>query len=340
MTDDTRQRLFGTRHAFDSPFVLWATVAVGAALVVAPLVTVALARAGLIDRPTRDDILVRCKSWLLIAPLMLGPILLGAFYVVGAVGLLSLLCYREFARATGLFRERAVSAVIALGIGLTTFAALDNWYAFFVALWPLTVAAICVGGVLRDRPKGYVQRVGLGVLAYMLFGACLGHLAYFANSPLYRPILVWLILCTEANDIFAYCSGKTLGRVPPFRGRKLAPNTSPNKTLGGAVGATILTTALAGFLAAIIFRGTDLHGWWRYALLGLTIAVVGQFGDLLLSSVKRDVGVKDMAGTFPGHGGLLDRFDSLLLVAPAVFHFVGWYLGVGNLGEIHIFTGG
>ncbi len=339
MRDETFQRLFGTRHAFDSPVVLWATVAVAGLLAVAPLVTLGLRRAGALDDETAADVMRRWRSWLVIAPLMLGPVLLGAAYVIGAVCLLSILCYREFARATGLFRDHLVSGAVVLSILLTNFAALDNWYAFFVALWPLTVAVICVAGVLRDRPKGYVQRVGLGVLAYMLLGACLGHLAFFANSPLYRPILVWLVLCTEANDIFAYCSGKTLGRIPPFRGRKLAPNTSPNKTLGGAVGATVLTTALAGTLASYIFRGTDLHGGWRYALLGLTIAVVGQFGDLLLSSIKRDVGVKDMANTFPGHGGLLDRFDSLLLVAPAMFHFVGWYLGVGALGEIHIFTG-
>ncbi len=73
--------------------------------------------------------------------------------------------------------------------------------------------------------------------------------------------------------------------------------------------------------------------------MGMMIAVLGQFGDLLLSSVKRDVGIKDMGSTFPGHGGVLDRFNSLLLVSPAIFHFVGYYMGVGWQGQVRIFTG-
>ncbi len=73
--------------------------------------------------------------------------------------------------------------------------------------------------------------------------------------------------------------------------------------------------------------------------LGAIIAVGGQFGDLMLSSIKRDLGIKDTGATLPGHGGLLDRFDSLILVAPAVFHYVGYLVGFGITEQTRILTG-
>jgi phosphatidate cytidylyltransferase len=163
---------------------------------------------------------------------------------------------------------------------------------------------------------------------------CFGHLAYFANDTHFRPILLWLILCVELNDVFAYIVGKTLGRT------KLAPNTSPNKTVAGAVGALVLTTILASGLGAIVFAGTAVDTPLRLLLLGLIVSVAGQLGDLTLSSIKRDLGIKDWAATFPGHGGLLDRFNSLLFAAPAVFHYVGYLRGIGLDQAPRILTNG
>ena len=89
-----------------------------------------------------------------------------------------------------------------------------------------------------------------------------------------------------------------------------------------------------------MFRGTALDRPGCLILLGVIISVVGQLGDLMLSSVKRDLGIKDMGVTIPGHGGLLDRFNSLILVAPAAFHYIGYFLGIGLDQEARIFTGG
>lgn len=100
---------------------------------------------------------------------------------------------------------------------------------------PLTASAIVIFALFADEPKGYIQRVALGLLAFMLFGDCLGHFSYFANDRLGPPIQLAILLCVELNDVFAYCTGKMFGR------RKLAPQTSPNKTIGGALGALILT---------------------------------------------------------------------------------------------------
>src|SRR5262249_17394150 len=122
-------------------------------------------------------------------------------------------------------------------------------------------------------------------------------------------------------------------------GRPLAPNTSPKKTTAGAVSALVLTTLLVMGLGTFVFRDTPLGEPGRLAVLGVIISAVGQLGDLMLSSIKPDLGIKDMGVTLPGHGGLLDKFDSLILAAPAAFHFINYYVNVGAEQPRRILTG-
>ena len=317
----TRERLFGVTHALDHPVVRGLVLATAAMLALAPVLILAVTALGKPDAKLRRDLWERYKSWLIFVPLMFVPVLLGAAWVILAVGLLGLACFREFARASGLFREWIISACVVLGILALTFATFDHWYDFFAALVPLTIGVMAAASLLPDRPKGYIQRLALGIFAFVFFGVCLGHLGYFANDSLFRPMLLWLISAVELNDIFAYITGKSLGR------RKLAPQTSPNKTLGGALGALLLTTTYAALVGHWVFRGTPLDEPAHLIIMGLLISAAGQFGDLTLSSIKRDLGIKDWANTFPGHGGLLDRFNSLLFAAPALFHYIGFFKG-------------
>jgi phosphatidate cytidylyltransferase len=254
------------------------------------------------------------------------PILLGALPTILAWCTLSLFCHSEYARATGLFRYKSLVLVNVAGIVAVNFAILDHYYRLFVALTPLVVAMLMAIAIQSDHPKGYLQRVCLAVLGFSMFGCWLGHFTYFTNDPRYRPILLWILLGVECNDVFAYLSGRTFGR------HKLCPNTSPNKTVEGAVGALLLTTALVASVGHFVFRGKAVDTPLLLCLLGFLFSVAGQFGDLLFSSIKRDLGIKDLGGLLPGHGGLLDRFDSLILVSPIVFHLVNYVQGVG-LGE-------
>jgi phosphatidate cytidylyltransferase len=334
MNPVSRERLFGYDQAFAHPVTLAITLALAGVLLFVPVLITLLEWRGRIGTALRKELLLRYHSWLVLIALLLGPILLGAAWTILGVGVLSLLCFREYARATGLFRESTISFIVGLGIVAITFAVLDNWYGFFVALTPLTIAAIAAAAILADRPKGYIQRVALGILGFTLFGTCLAHFGYFANDSNYRPRMLLILLAVELNDVFAYVTGKTFGR------RKLAVNTSPNKTVGGAIGALVLTTLLVLGVGWFVFRGTVLANVGRLLVLGVVISVVGQLGDLMLSSIKRDLGIKDMAATIPGHGGLLDRFDSLLLVAPSVFHYINYFVPVGEDQPIRIFTGG
>jgi phosphatidate cytidylyltransferase len=246
---------------------------------------------------------------------------------------LSLLCYREYARATGLFREHLLSAVVVAGIILVHFAALDNYYRLFVAAWPISISFIVLVPLIADRPSGYIQRLALAVLGFMLFGMWMGHFAFFANNPNYRAILLWLLLCVELNDVFAYLSGRLFGK------RKLCPNTSPNKTRAGAIGAALISIPLTASLGHLVFRSEPIDALGPLLALGIVISLAALVGDLMLSSIKRDLGIKDLAATLPGHGGLLDRFDSLLLALPASFHLINYIQGINTGLAANIITG-
>jgi phosphatidate cytidylyltransferase len=308
--------LFGFRNAFEHPAVVWICISLGVLLVIAPLIVVLLHRAGRINDATHRELIHRCLSWAVIAPIMIGPVLLGAAWTIGGVCLLSLFCYREFARATSVYRDRAVNLTVILGILAISFSVLENWYRFFVALVPVVIGLIALAGILGDRADGYGQRVALGVFAFILFGAGLGHLGFIANSPMFRETILFVLVTTELNDVFGYLAGKTFGK------HKLAPNISPGKTVEGSIGAILLTTGLAVLVGRSAFAGTVLAQPAHLITLGVIISLFGQLGDLALSWVKRGLEIKDFGRLIPGHGGLLDRFDSLLVVPAPVFYYV------------------
>ena len=325
------ERLFSPMQAFEHPVTCVVTIAVAVSLVLAPLAIEGLAKAGRITDARRRQLWVRWKSWIVMAPLVFGAILIGAAWTIIGIGLLSLLCYREYARATGLFREKAISLTIVLGIMLITFATLDNWYRLFMALTPLTIVMILTVALAADRPQGYVQRTALGVLGFVLFGHGLGHLGHLANDPNYRPLILMVLVSSEMNNIVGYILGKRTG-MP------LLPQTNPGKTVTNVLSGLVLTTGLVLILGPSVFRGTVLSNWLHLLTLGVLISVGGQLGDLMFSSIKRDLGIKDFDVTIPGHGGLLDRFDSIVPISAIVFHYVNYFVGVGVGEPVRIWT--
>jgi len=236
---------------------------------------------------------------------------------------LSLLCFREFAAATGLFHERIMSGLVVLGILGLTYAVVDHWYRLFVALTPMSVVVMLAVATSADRPKGYIQRVALAISGFILFGTCLGHLGYMSNDRHYRTLILLLIFSVQLNDVFASIVGKLLG------GPHLLPQTTPNKTIAGSLGAIGFTTLLVFFLAGMAFPAGRLASPLQRAMLGLMIGIAGHVGEMTLAAIKRDVGVNDMGAIIPGHGGVLDRANSLLLSAPAMFHVVNHFQEIG-----------
>jgi phosphatidate cytidylyltransferase len=325
--------LFSTSGALEHPVTKFTIGFIIAAVVLSPVLTLVLTVMRKISPENRRNVWTRYYTWLFLIPVIMGPILLCPASAMSMVCIVSLLCYREYARATGLFRNRFLSALVGIGIFLVFLTTIDHWYRLFLALGPLAISTFAAGSVLADEPKGYLQRVSLAAIGFLLLGSGLGHLGYMANDSHYRPILCLLIVSVQLSDIVAYICGKWFGK------RRLFPNTSPNKTLGGHLAALAITAPLAAYLGHLVFRGTPLDMPARLAILGLLVAVGGQMGDLVLGSIKRDIGIKDMAATLPGHGGFLDRFNSLVLVAPAAFHYINVFVPFGLDRAPRVFTG-
>jgi len=326
------ERLFDATRAFDHLATVGIVSAIVLGLLTASILLRVLKGRQKITEETYLELLTRTRSWYVLAAAMVVPILLGAAWVCGFFLLLSLLCFREYARATDLHIWKTATWSVIVAIFVTYFAVLDHWMGLFTTSWALGICLIAVVALLPDHPQGYIKRVALAIVGFSLFGVSLSHLAFISNDTLFRPILLWILFCTELNDVFAYLAGKTFGR------RKLLPKTSPNKTWGGALGAVVLTTLLTAVIGRSVFRGTPLEQMPHLLMLGLIISSLGQCGDLVISSIKRDLGVKDMAAVIPGHGGLLDRFDSLLIVAPALFHYINYFKenGIGSDQPVRI----
>lgn len=233
--------------------------AVAAVLLLSLVAIGAITLQGLGTPAFRRELWLRLGTWCVL-PLMIAPEPSGRVPTIIAVRLLSLLCYREFARATGLFREHVVSATVVLAILLVNFAALDHWYGFFVALGPLSACVIAVSSIPLDRPSGYVQRTGLALPGFMLFGLGLAHPGSMANDPNYRPIVLlrwcWAAACA------AIARGWRM-RWPPARCASAAPparRSAPKRWARPSPGRVRIGPPLS--LAAL---SHDAKGWAQVA---------------------------------------------------------------------------
>lgn len=181
----------------------------------------------------------------------------------------------------------------------------------------LTVIATLVWR-LSDGPDGFVRdaSAGLFVLAYLyLMGAFV--LLMLVETDGSERVLAFII-ATIASDIGGYAAGVFLGKHP------MAPNISPKKSWEGFAGSLI--TGIATGILSVTYL---LHGdWWVGVLLGVAGVVMATLGDLSESLIKRDLGIKDMGDLLPGHGGLMDRLDSLIAVAPVAWLIMNYLIPV------------
>lgn len=258
-------------------------------------------------------------------PVYLGLLYLGGAWWAAFVALLTVLGSFEMVRL--IRRAAALSdtpplALSAAGGVLYVVAAYLSGGEPPYAWGPLT-AVLVLAAFTREvfrSPRDPVHGVGGAVLAALYPGALMAHLVLLRGT---EAGFLWCLMVTLgiwASDSAAYFIGSAFGR------HKLIPQVSPNKTWEGAAGA-VVGAALVGWLFAV---WTDLSSAAGIAA-GAAISVAGQLGDLAASALKRQAGVKDTGALLPGHGGLLDRFDSLMFAAPVAYIGLllarGWPMG-------------
>ena len=335
MPDGMRARFFDPFTALDHPVSVFVAVLAAAVLVGFPMTALLLRRTGRLDAETAARAMSRWRAWLLMALCVAIPLILGTAWTMAAVALFSLACYGEFARVTGLFREKFISAVVVLSILIVTFAVFDHYDRLFFATAALGSGLVAIAALWGDRPQGYVQRLALGVLGFLLFGFSLGYLGNFANDANYRPILCMLVLAPVLSDVAGAAGGRLM------KGPCLLPKTRPGWTVSGAVAALVITTLAVAAMGWFIFVDTPMGHPGHLLFLGFLVAALSQLGVFVVAAIKADVGVPGTGAILPGYGGLLDRFDSLVLIPPAVFHYLSLVLGpMWRAQPERIITGG
>ncbi len=267
------------------------------------------------DHEQRRSLLRNYLAWLIILPVLIIPLLSGPTAWVWLVLALSLVCLREFGCATGLWRDRYFMWIAAACIVGIFYPVLVRWYSLFVVMPIYATLLLLTVPIARDTFEHMIQRTCLSVLAVLYFGWCLAHLAYLIHIDNGIGHVLFLLLLVELNDICAFSIGKALGK------HKLSPRLSPNKTIEGSLGALAGVVGFAFVFRYLVPEYSTLH---LIILAGL-ISMTGTFGDLTISFIKRDLGIKDMGRVIPGHGGILDRLDSAIFVAPIFFHFTVYF---------------
>ena len=234
------------------------------------------------------------------------------------VALMAVLAYREFCQMFSAFGPALVAGGIAALVVCLSF---DLVAASSLEMLTVVLMALLFERLVRTDRSMFARSIATTILGVMYTGWLLGHFILLRNlDARYQTLaikgshLVYLVLIlTWSYDTFAYMIGTFLGQ------HRIFSKVSPSKTLEGTI---------AGFagciLAAFVVRATLVRslGAWHAVSIGLIIAVFAQIGDLVESMLKRSTGVKDSSHILPGHGGILDRFDSLLFAGPAMYLYV------------------
>jgi phosphatidate cytidylyltransferase len=285
-------------------------------LAVAEVLGFVLAR----TRPEKDfrELRARVRSWWLMAGVFMLAIVVSRAVSLVFLAFLSFLALKEYLSLIPTRRaDRGVLLWAYLAVPLQYLWVWVDWYGMFIIFIPVYMfILIPVRMVLHGQTEGFLRAAGTLHWGLMTTVFTLSHMAYLLVLPGKGAggagLVLFLVLVTQFNDVAQYTWGKLFGR------HKVMPTVSPNKTYEGLLGGIATSFVLVYFLAPHLTPLTRNES----LVAGFFLPLAGFLGDVSVSAIKRDIGVKDSGTLIPGHGGILDRVNSLTFTAPLFFHFL------------------
>ena len=311
-----------------SPHLIWLLAGVGAILILASIVGEVLRHrlSPYGNNPVIENLNARISAWWVMAILLSIAFIAGRPGVVLLFALASFAALREFLTLTAHSRADHWSLVACFFavLPLQYYFVLIDWYGMYAVFVPVYAFLLLpVLSALRGSTKDFLVRVSETQWALMICVYCVSHVPalLYLQIPGFEGrnviLIAYLIFVVQLSDVMQYVWGKLIGRT------KIAPTISPSKTWEGLIGGALTATAV----------GTAL--WWmtpfsmlQAAGLCLALTLMGFFGGLVMSAIKRDRGVKDWGHLIAGHGGFIYRLDSVIFAAPIFFHVTRYFWSV------------
>jgi len=280
-------------------------------------------RKGEASRATIENVNARIRAWWKMCAIFAAAILLGRVGSLILFGLISFLALREYMTLVPTRRgdHRTLFWSFFVIMPLQYFLIGIQWYGLFAIMIPvLAFVYVPTRIAIAGDTANFLERVAKIQFGIMVCAYCLSHAPalLLLKIPGFEgqdaQLLLYLVIVDQMSDVLQFVWGKLIGR------NKIAWRVSPNKTWEGFFGGILSATALGAAL------------WWatpftplQSAGMSLTICILGFCGGLVMSAIKRDIGIKDFGRVIEGHGGILDRIDSLCFAAPIFFHLVRYY---------------
>lgn len=270
-----------------------------------------------------EELVNRIKSWWVMALVFFGAVCFSKNVSLVFFSLLSFWALKEYVTILKTRRADHWGLLLAfLAVPVQYYWIYVGWYGMFLIFIPIYVFLFLpIILMLAQETSGFLEssaKIEWGLIAFV-YG--LSHLGYLLKLPEIsdkivngQALLLFLVIITEMNDVFQYLWGKSIGT------HKILPKISPKKTWEGLVGGVLTTMSFSVFLKFLTPFNTG-----QIILVSFILASAGFCGDVVMSAVKRDVGIKDFSKVIPGHGGMLDRVDSLCYTAPVFFHITAYF---------------
>lgn len=233
----------------------------------------------------------------------------GGIYLSTAILAISIIGLKEFYKAVSNIGFKPYEIIGFIG---TLFIYISDIYPVIQKDFVFTVSIIILLIYMLKNNEVTLDNIGITLVGILYIPFLIFHISYLQGSK-----YIWLVfIIAFGTDTFAYFAGNKFGK------RKLCPKISPNKTVEGSIGGIIGSLILTVIFAMIM----NLDALLRLMILAVISSIISQLGDLVASRIKRVSGIKDYGKLIPGHGGVLDRFDSIILVAPVIYYFVRYFL--------------